>query len=168
LISIEEFKQQIRDFVRPNRFLVFVQSPFGSLSEEERILCQSSSIPDYQISSIELKYLGNTIKIGGDYNFSSITLTFLNDYEFKVRKFFEKWIKGISSVNFENNLYINEYLSNSIIKLHQLGRNFEILRTYVFYYCLPVNLSNIELNMESNNQIESFSVEIQYGYWDVK
>jgi len=165
MITLEEFKNQVKDFARPNRFKVEITTPVGQLPEKCKFCCKGAKIPNYEIGNIELKYLGHKVKIGGDYNHGNLVLTFLNDYDFECRKFFEKWL--FFEANKEgNNARPEEYLANSVVKVFQLGRRGEILRTYTFWHCVIIDISEIDLSMDSESQIEEFSVTIEYSYWE--
>ena len=41
-----------------------------------------------------------------------------------------------------------------------------ILKTYNFRGCFPTNVSEIEVNYETNDAIEEFTVEFQVQYWE--
>ena len=43
----------------------------------------------------------------------------------------------------------------------------EVVRAYRFYDAWPSSLSAIDLSYESNDQIEEFTVEFQYNYFEV-
>jgi hypothetical protein len=43
----------------------------------------------------------------------------------------------------------------------------EVIRAYKFYDAWPSSLSAIDLSYESNDQIEEFTVEFQYNYYEV-
>ena len=43
----------------------------------------------------------------------------------------------------------------------------QVLREYVLRHAFPTNVSQIDLAYDSNDQIEEFTVEFQYSYWNV-
>ena len=58
-----------------------------------------------------------------------------------------------------------------LLKVKQLEKNAsesgEVLRQYNLHYGFPTNVSQIDLAYDSNDQIEEFTVEFQYSYWNV-
>ena len=166
MIKLEEFKNQIRDYARPNRFKVEINTPVGALPHKCQFCCKGAKIPKYEVGQVELKYLGHKVRIGGDYNCDALVLTFRNDYDFSCRSFFEKWLHFEANKE-GNNAMPSEYLPNTTVKVYQLGRQGETLKTYTFWHCVITDISEIDLNMDSTNQIEEFTVTIAYSYWEV-
>jgi hypothetical protein len=50
--------------------------------------------------------------------------------------------------------------------VHQLNRAGETLRSYVFKDVFPTNISSIDLNYETTDTIQEFTVEMQVHYWE--
>jgi hypothetical protein len=49
--------------------------------------------------------------------------------------------------------------------VYQLDRNGVPVKHYKFIDAFPTEVSAIELNFDTNNQIEEFTVTLQYNYW---
>jgi len=50
--------------------------------------------------------------------------------------------------------------------VHQLNRNGDILRSYKFWDVFPTNISTIDLNYETTDTVQEFTVEMQVHYWE--
>ena len=84
---------------------------------------------------------------------------------FAVRDSMERWLNGI------NNHKANAGLTNPVdyqadLIVDQLDRDGNEIKTYNFRGAFPVNISNIELNYETVDTIEEFTVEFQIQYWE--
>ena len=47
------------------------------------------------------------------------------------------------------------------------GKGNTVLREYTLRHAFPTSISQIDLAYDSNDQIEEFTVEFQYSYWNV-
>jgi hypothetical protein len=50
--------------------------------------------------------------------------------------------------------------------VYQLDRDGSTLRTYRFHDVFPNNLSSMDLNYETTDQIHEFTVEMQVQWWE--
>ena len=50
--------------------------------------------------------------------------------------------------------------------VHQLDRDGGILRSYKFWDIWPSNISTIDLNYETTDTLEEFTVEMQVHFWE--
>jgi hypothetical protein len=103
--------------------------------------------------------------LAGDRTFSAITLTVINDAEFDVRKSFEQWMNGINQHQENTGLVdMNDYSADIVVE--QLRKDGTTSKRYDFRGCWPSNLAAIDLNYETNDAIEDFTVELQVQYWE--
>ena len=58
----------------------------------------------------------------------------------------------------------DEYQKDAMV--HQLDRDAGILRSYKFWDIFPTNLSTIDLNYETTDTLEEFTVEMQVHWWE--
>ena len=56
------------------------------------------------------------------------------------------------------------YYKDAIVK--QLDRDGGVLRSYKFWDIFPTNISTIDLNYETTDTIQEFTVEMQVQYWE--
>lgn len=158
--------------------------------ERSTFLVKAAQIPASNLGVIEIPFKGRMLKVAGDRTFDPWSVTVINDGDFSLRKVFEEWSKQINALN-ENvsslgytgttNLAyckdmtvmqlsrdgVKERVSNNTDTVQPGADNEIAIRTYKYYDAWPSSISAIDLNYESNNQIEEFTVEFQYQYYDV-
>jgi len=82
-----------------------------------------------------------------------------------VRNALERWMNAI------NNHQANTGLTNPVdyeadLLVEQLDKDGTSVKTYNFRGCFPTNVSPIDLNYASTDEIERFTVEFQVNYWE--
>lgn len=155
-------------------------------------LVKSAQIPAFNIGVIEVPFKGRMLKIAGDRTFDPWTVNVINDGDFSLRQKFEMWSRDINaltenvsalgytskktSIAYCKDMYVYQYSRDSIIPERNPQNinanttakdNEEFIRGYKFFDAWPSSISSIDLNYESNNQIEEFTVEFQYQYFEV-
>jgi hypothetical protein len=177
--KLSNFIQEIGQGVKPNMFIVDIAFPTevegaGGDADMINLLCKSAALPASNLGVIEVPFRGRTVKIAGDRTFDTWTATFTNDKEMKIRAYFEQWLATINSHEANNAPLFTPSETDGyarLLKVKQLEKNAsesgEILRQYNLHYAFPTNVSQIDLAYDSNDQIEEFTVEFQYSYWNV-
>jgi len=168
--TLAKFSSQIKGLARPNRFAF----SYGT-SQTDNFLtfqCTKVSIPKINIKGPEIKWRGTSMTLQGDPKKEPLTVTFLNDSGWEARKYFEKksneiresGSKGNSAHSFSNvGIPFNEIeMNNLTARIEHYGDNNEIIASYEFLHCLPLEISGIDLNMETNGQVETFDVTFYY------
>ena len=157
-------------------------------TETSEFLVKTAQIPASSVGTIEVPYRGRMLKVAGDRTFEPWSVTVVNDGQFGIRKAFETWSRGINALT-ENVSQLGFGDDNPgycvDLEVFQLGRDqqkpnktpqsmnaqgrdgMEVIRAYKFYDAWPSSLSAIDLSYESNDQIEEFTVEFQYNYYEV-
>lgn len=172
-LSLSQFRQQVSDFARPNRFEAEFNPPsmYKVLNSEfvtTHWMIQSATLPSRNQGEIEIKYHGMGLKLPGDYSRENLTITFNNSYDFNCRKFFERWLEDYTQTVSVDNMRQDAValIDDSTITVHQLGRTQDdVLASYKFHNVFPTNISEIELNMGNSDQVETFSVTFAYSHW---
>lgn len=178
--NVTKFKEALRlGGARPSLFKVTLTFPGdvgengSSFSETLSFLCKATAIPTSTVAPIEVPYFGRKVKYAGNRTFPEWTITIINDEDFTIRNAFERWLANINS--HENNIRTyNETIDSSSGgyqtsgTVEQLGKKGDSLRKYKFFNVFPSEVSPIELNWGSENEIEEFSVTLQYDYWKVE
>ena len=127
---------------------------------------KTASIPERTVNEHTVKKYGMMYHVAGDMDFSDLTITFLNDYEWKCRTFFEVWIDKIARAKDNKRLEPSQYLYESRLKVDQLGRtDGEVLAAYEFHDIYPKTVGRIELSQDSKSEVETFDVTFVYTYW---
>ena len=149
---------------------------------------KTAQLPASTIGTIDVPFRGRMLKVAGDRTFEPWSVTVVNDGQFGIRKAFETWSRGINALteNVSQLGYGDDNPGYCVdLEVFQLGRDqqkpnktpqsmtaqgrdgMEVIRGYKFYDAWPSSLSAIDLSYESNDQIEEFTVEFQYNYYEV-
>ena len=171
LRKISDFKSKLTGGgARPNLFEVELAFPNAVAVENDvlqkaRFLVKAAALPASTVAPVEVPFRGRILKIAGDRTFETWTITVLNDTDFVIRSAFEKWMNIINSMEDATGLQSpEEYQKDATV--HQLDRDAGILRTYKFWDIWPTNISTIDLNYETTDTLEEFTVEMQVHFWE--
>lgn len=161
-------------------------------TEQAEFLVKTAQIPASNIGTIEVPFRGRMLKVAGDRTFEPWSVTVINDGNFEVRKAFEIWSRGINALteNVSQLGYGNgkngalSYCADMVV--YQLGRDgvtpdktpasintngtdakMDVVRAYKFFDAWPSSISAIDLGYDANDQIEEFTVEFQYNFFEV-
>ena len=179
-MSLDNFKAKLRGGgARPNLFSVTVPFPIGTGGNTElaSFMIKGASLPSSVIAPIPVPFRGRKLNVAGDRTFEPWTITVINDNNMEIRKAFERWMNLINGNVANVSAYVGDnslrYYSN--ITVNQLDRNpvyggggatdIRPVRSYEIMGAFPTNISAIELNYETNDTIEEFTVELTYNYW---
>jgi len=183
--NVSTFLSTIGQGIKPNMFSVDIQFPGNGTDEAgnftstdknlTNILCKSAALPGSNLGVIEVPFRGRTVKIAGDRTFDTWTATFFNDKDFKLRSFFEEWANNINTHEANTAPLFTPSTTTGYmadLRVDQLEKDASeegsILRRYTLKYCFPTNVSPIDLAYDSNDQIEEFTVEWQYSYFQAE
>lgn len=169
--TISDFKSKLTGGgARPNLFEVELAFPDAvridnDVLQKARFLVKAAALPASTIASVEIPFRGRILKVAGDRTFETWTITVINDVDFSIRSAFEKWMNSINKMTDATGLTNPiDYQKDAIVK--QLDRDGTVLRSYKFWDIFPTNLSTIDLNYESTDTIQEFTVEMQVHYWE--
>ena len=155
LRKITDFKSKlVGGGARPNLFEVELAFP-------EAI----AALPASNITPIDVNFRGRILKIAGDRTFDTWTVTCINDTDFSIRSAFEKWMNLINKLSDATGVQDPAgYQEDAFI--HQLDRDGSTLRTYKFFDVFPTQVGQIDMNYETIDTLEEFTVELQVLYWE--
>ena len=171
LRKITDFKSKLTGGgARANLFEVVLTFPDAAAPDQvvldkSRFLVKGANLPASNVQQIEVPFRGRILKVAGDRTFDSWTVTVINDTDFAIRSAFEKWMNVINSMEDATGIQNpDEYQKDAMV--HQLDRDGGILRSYKFWDIFPTNLSTIDLNYETTDTLEEFTVEMQVQWWE--
>ena len=150
----------------------YVRTVITNLANPERditLKVQAAQIPSSTLGVIQVPFFGRFVKYAGDRTFQPWQVNVLNDEDFKLRHALETWSNLINEmVGNKRNLFLgNNYKTSALVRQYgKKGKN-DVLRTYKFEGIFPAQISEINLEWASNDQIEQFSVVFEYDYWTV-
>lgn len=170
--NLSQFKNQFLGGARPNLFEAEIYFPSnvgngGLASQKSRFMIKGAQLPSSLIAPIEVPYRGRKLKIAGDRTFEPWTITVLNDSNMEIRNAFEEWMNLINRHSSNTTAYTNDplgYYKDLHIKQFTRERS-DHTKKYTFVGAFPTNISTIELNYETNDAVEEFTVELNYQYW---
>jgi hypothetical protein len=156
---------------RPALFDVQLTFPAGvaldaTTSPRLQLTCRASQLPAATVGSIDVGYFGRMIKVAGDRTFTDWNITVMNDEDFVVRAAFEKWSNSINNLQSnirDINVSLESYKAEAIIT--QYGKTGFKIRQYRMVGAFPTAVDAIDLNWETQNQVETFGVTFAYDYW---
>lgn len=168
-IKLSAFSEKVADLARANRFIVNITNADESI----KFFIIKATIPQIDITGPEIGYFGTKAMIAGDSKIEPLILGFLNDTEWKIRKYFEDWTHNIKSYN--TNIQTaqplngdNGYRVGKMITINQIGSKDEVIASYVFNHAIPLLITSIELDMNSENTTEAFDVTFYYTHFERK
>jgi hypothetical protein len=168
ILGVDDFKSKLRGGgARPNLFKATVNFPgyAGGDVELTSFLCKAAQLPASVMNVIEVPFRGRQLKIAGDRTFETWTATILNDTDFTIRNSMERWMNGINS-HAANTGLTNPVDYQADLVVEQLDRDETVLKTYNFRGAFPINVSAIDLNYETVDTVEEFTVEFAVQYWE--
>lgn len=153
---------------RPSLFQVSINPNIGEDStalEKFAFTCRASEVPAATIDPVNVPYFGRQIKLAGDRTFADWTVTVMNDEDFLVRNMFEDWSNKINQfVGNVKLLEANTY-KNTDAFVTQFSKEGAAIRTYKFVGIFPTSVSNMALDWDNTNAIQTFDVTFSYDYW---
>ena len=169
-ITLDDYRAQVKEVARPNRFFLSIPgkpkgiNPFN-FSEEMQYHVKSAALPGRTLGDItNLYWQGMNNKIAGDPTFDDMPIIFINNVNFNLKLLMEQWMSGIVDPITNTRLSHDDY--KGIIRLDQLGKGAgNIIATYFLHGCYPKSLEPVELNQETIDQIEEFTVTFSLDYW---
>ena len=171
LRKITDFKSKlVGGGARPNLFEVELAFPDeisvdNDVKDKSRFLVKAAALPASNITPIDVNFRGRILKIAGDRTFDTWTITVINDTDFAIRSAFEKWMNQINRLSDATGAQNPaDYQEDAFV--HQLDRDGSTLRTYKFFDLFPTNISQVDLNYETIDTLEEFTVEMQVLYWE--
>lgn len=174
---------------RASLFEVFLFLPQGvanaAAEAQFTFVCKAAAIPASTVGQVEVPFFGRKVKFAGNRTFDNWTVTIMNDEDFAVRHAIERWSQAINSNinNLRAGSVLKEtgaqsYRSIAQVRHYTKTGQFEggaaagdaasVSRVYTFENIFPLNISNIDLNWETTDAIEEFTVEFAYDYWTVE
>jgi len=161
---------------RPTLFEVILSPPAGladsNFNDKHSFLIKAASLPESSIGVVEVPYFGRKIRYPGDRTYGAWAVSILNDEDFTLRKFFERWHATVNSVipnvmeegtnseaiNIKGSAIVNQYSKAGPVE----GK---IIRSYFFSGLWPMDVDAIGVDWGQNDRIEEYNVKFSYDYW---
>ena len=169
--SIDQFKARLTGGgARANLFQVNLNNPRGGLGVDvdadlSSFLCEAAQLPASTMGVAPAFFRGRTVNLVGDRTFEPWVITVYNDTDFKIRASMEAWMRD-QNAHEANTGQQEPDLYKADLSVEQLDKNGIVLYSYKFVGAFPSAVSAIDLAYDANDQIEEFSIEWQYDYWE--
>ena len=171
--NVQQFRASlINDGARASLFEVVMNLPpaagFTAIDQEVRFKARATSLPGDNISSISVSYFGREIKVAGTRTFPDWSFTVINDENFLIRNNLELWMSGLNSHvnNLRNPIMATSNLYQADAYVTQFAKTGEVIKQYRIVGAFPTDVSAIDLDWASGDQIEEFSVTLSYQWWE--
>lgn len=173
--NINEFTSNMRNGgARPNLFRLRIGSipsvvQVRTGSQDFQYFCKSvSGIPASTLGVIEVPYFGRTVKFAGDREFAELTTTIINEENMQIRNIMDSWINGLNETrnNTASEVLRGRTSFTSELTLETFKKQGDIDQTWKFRNCWPSNISSIDVNWDSQNAIQEFTVTWQYDTYE--
>ncbi len=149
------------DFARNNLFEVEI--PF--LGRDFKFKCRAAQLPPASLEHIDVSYQNRKMKIGGDRTFEDWTITVYNDEEHNVRQQFVDWQRQVNEI--DRRIYgetPETYKKPALVR--QYNRRSEETRVVNIFGSWPKNVGEVQLDWDSNNEIQTFEVTLAIDWWE--
>lgn len=171
MATISAFKAQMQGGgARPNQFRIdlafpsFVGGAAASAGLAAQFLCKSASLPASTLEDTITMFRGRPVHFAGERVFQPWTVSVYNDTDFLIRNVMEAWSNGIVNLTSTNGILRSaDYQVD--LSVNQLDRNDNVIKTYRLFDAWPQEIGPIQLDFESNNQVEVFEVTFMYNYY---
>jgi hypothetical protein len=129
---------------------------------------RASSLPGDSISSISVPYFGREIKVAGTRTFPDWSFTVINDENFLIRNNLELWMSALNAhvLNVRNPVLATMRTYQADAMVTQYAKTGEIIKQYKLIGCFPTDVSAIDLDWASGDQIEEFTATFSYQWWE--
>ena len=168
ILGVDDFKSKLKGGgARPNLFNCKLNFPAFALGDAEltSFMVKGAQLPSYNVTPITVPFRGRQLKIAGDRTFEEWTVTVINDTGFEVRNAMERWMNGINSHN-ANTGFNDPGDYQTDLTVDQLDKDGLVIKSYQFRSCFPTVISAIDLNYDTVDTIEEFTVTFQVQYWE--
>lgn len=170
--NISAFRSELQfDGARGNLFEVQMTFPGFSdpgAATKLTFMCHAAQLPGSTVNPVVVPYFGREIKLAGNRTFPEWTIQVFNDEDFTVRTAFERWMNGLNShrgnLRDANAGFPDGYTQDATVT--QYGKTGVAVRKYKFIGVFPSDVAPIDLDWQNNDQIEDYSVTLNYQWWE--
>lgn len=126
------------------------------------VMCSAAQLPGRQITTNERTIGVKTEKMPYGFLKDDVSLTFYDNNDYSIRRYFETWQNRVLNQNTYEIKYKNEYSADVFIS--QLDHNNRFVYGVTLLEAFPTTLNLIELNNEQNGLVE-INVQLSYSNW---
>ena len=144
----------------PNRYKVVIPG-----LRDGDVYCQATNLPGRQITTGERSIGMITQKMPNGFIFDDVSLIFILDGEYSVKKYFDDWHYDIIGTENYELKYKNTMTKE--VEIHQLHKETEeTIYGVKLLKAFPITVSPIELGDGLANQITQLNVQLNFVDWE--
>jgi len=157
-------------FFRPNTFEVIVTGPESLEVENESLRrisanCRISGLPGRTFETKPHDQGGQIERMfAHSVQFNEMTLTFNLSQDQVEKRFFDAWQDIIIKPDGQLLAYYEEYASGTV-QINVLDKNDKVYGQYELVDAWPRSVTDVELSMDSNDQIAQLSVAMNFHHY---
>lgn len=163
---VDYLKTQFRDIARPNYFKIKIDPPTVLAPEWNNrltMLAKSAVFPSIEISNYEFERAGFVLHVPTNkMNYGDLTITFYNDVDFEIRTLFNRW-QRMALFNWQKDIgSIPAIAMAGKVTVYQFDAGHNPVYAVEVDNAWPKNISEISLDQDSTDQLETFSVQFVF------
>jgi hypothetical protein len=170
---------------RASKFIVSITPPtiLGVADQDLTFFCEAAQLPGltFQTDDVKMSGYGVYEKRPHGISFTDLPLTFFNDTDGKVLKFFHKWAQAVFNFNSGDNplgttqflpintfAYPKDYWGTITLNHYDEVNNDGTPATvvsYTFYQAFPVSIQDVALSWAATDELVRIPVTMAYKWW---
>ena len=163
--TLNDFMGAFQGGLRPNKFRV--NHNFGKAGGADMIYhIRAASMPASTMTTINVPYRGRIFKMPGIRTYQTWQMTVLDDKN-RIYEKYHDWSNSIKThpgnITTATDLDFSDLMSN--ITITQLDYNGNDFRTFTLQHAWPNNIGPLTLDMENNDTILTFTVDLEYQFF---
>ena len=166
-LQLTDFKNNLIDVNRPNRFIVQFNTPFLGVSDAVSYTIQDAKVPNYKINPIPIRFLGQKVNYRGQATFNDLQLTFIDDISNNAKNFVINWMNYIKNFNTPASANANNNYLQASLNLTRYDIENNLSSVYTFQNVLPVEMKEMNLSMDEKSKMATFELDIAYSYYNI-
>lgn len=157
-----------KGFARNNFFAVTFNGPAGITPDAYvvNVLCEAAQLPGRSISTFEHGMTTQAIKRPYGFINDDVQLTFYVTNDFYIKKLWEAWMNTVINDRTYTINYRDEFAHDVVISVLDLNHN--EVHQVTLEKAYPINISAVELNNSSSNEIIRLTVTLTYEQYTTK
>jgi len=162
--TVDEFVNNFTVGARANLYKVQVDG----LGQKLEFTCKTASLPGKTINPIEVKYLSNTIKLGGDATFDDWTITILADEGYEIRQALLQWQEDIKANPDATGMGDTYYFRTATVtQIKRDGGDDRGVGKIKLVNIWPTVVDPVELSFDSADTIAEYGVSFSLSHWEL-
>ena len=173
---------------RASKFMVNITPPasMGLANPDLTFFCEAAQLPGliFQADDVKMSGYGNSEKRPHNISFTDMPLTFFNDTDGNVLKFFHKWFQTVYNFNSGDNplgttqdlpintfAYPKDYWGTITINHYDDVQASEgsdsppTVVSYTLYQAFPISLQDVQVSWDATDTLVRIPLSFAYKYW---